>query len=125
MKVRNVSRTTGEPMYFKGNQSIVKGKEALARLLEGYLLINLGEIWTHKTTGINWLSVLRDGEPDGIIFAIRNSLNKFSRNPVNRNWGITGVDVSIKSLDAINRSMVASVKVNSIILGEVTLNVGK
>lgn len=121
MKVRNVS-STGEPMYFKGNKSIVSGKEALARLLESYLLINLGEIWTHRGIGINWLSVLRDGEPDGVIFAIRNSLNKFARSPINRNWGIYDINVDIEDIDFQKKKVNVNVKVNSYV-GEVTLNV--
>ena len=121
-KVRQINYDTNEPNYFQGINNMSTGKEALTNLLNGYLLIGLGEIFTNVTIGINWLGIIRDGDVDNIVFAVRQSLIRFKQ--INPKWGIYDIFVTLKSFDMAQKQVDLEIKLQSNV-GEVIINVNQ
>jgi len=121
-KVRKINYDTNEPNYFQGVNSMSSGKQALTDILNGYLLIQNGEIFNQTNIGINWLGLMNDGDIDNIVFAIRQSILNFKNQ--NPKWGITDISTKVVSFDLREKTLNIEVIVRSN-LGEVTIYVNQ
>ena len=121
-KVRKINYDTNEPNYFQGINSMSSGKQALTDILNGYLLIQNGEIFNQTNIGINWLGLMNDGDIDNIVFAIRQSILNFKNQ--NPKWGITDISTKVVSFDLREKTLNIEVIVRSN-LGEVTIYVNQ
>jgi len=122
MKVRKINYDTNEPNYFQGNNNMSFNIDALKNLLNGYLLISLGELYNNKNFGINWLGVMNDGDMENIVFAVRQSLINFKNN--NPKWNITQIIVKIESFNSITKKLNINVQIKSL-LGDLSLDVNR